>query len=198
MPLGTDQSITSEVTSKYPNYSEHYAFVDKVIDLAFADLRYTSVDLYKIQFAQIRQLIYLSITIATVFGTAIISSVSFNVSHFATLGYVFGITGVVLAIGSTVYGIWSLRGENGGRLLFVSDSYAAFVEQSYGTNESRSTYSTKMRTLVNLDQAIQVARNRIKLKGPKIRRLNTSVIVSATLGTIGCVFLFVSYIVTAI
>lgn len=74
----------------------------------------------------------------------------------------------------------------------MTDSYFGLLESAYGDDGTWTTHQTRQDWIEDLEQKIDYLRDIYNEKGVKIRRLNTNLVCSVYLGSIGALILFFS------
>lgn len=191
------QEAKTEETSNAPengSYKDFYAFCDVLITRAFEERRYFSIDLYSAQIANIKQLIYLCATAATAISAVIVCTPYWAGESAPLVGnnlcFTLLIVGFLLCISGLFYGVFALRGEQGGILPLPLESYLGVASEAYGTDDSLKTYEAKMKLLDSLDQCIDFYKNKTTIKAKKIRKINLVLMVGIGCAVAGTTALF--------
>ncbi|WP_289172445.1 hypothetical protein [uncultured Parasutterella sp.] len=179
---------------KNDSYESFYSFCDVLINKAFEERKYFSIDLYSAQIANIKQLIYLCATAATAISAVIVCT-PYWAGDSATLTsnnlcFILLIIGFTLCITGLFYGVYALRGEQGGILPLPLDSYLDAASEAYGTDSSFKTYEAKMKLLNSLDQCIDFFRDKTTIKAKKIRIINLVLMMGIGCAVAGTTALF--------
>lgn len=185
---------TKETPEKKDSYSTFYGFCDVLIDKAFEERKYFSIDLYSSQISNIKQLIYLCATSATAISAVIVCTPYWAGDSAPlvenSLCFTLLIIGFILCIIGIFYGVYALRGEQGGILPLPLESYLDLASEAYGTNDSLKTYDAKMKLLNSLDQCIDFFRDKTTVKAKKIRTINMILMVGIGCAVAGTTALF--------
>lgn len=188
----TKKQDSSDITEKEVTYSELFSFTDKVIDSANSELKRLSVDLYNAQLSHIRQLIYLSITVATASAGVIVSTPYWDgnfvgISFAQIFFFVILCLGFLLSVVSFLYGICSLRG---GDIPIVQERYGELIDQAYAPDGECASQNAKLDYLIKIDDAIESYRSKISKKACKIRKLNQMILCAGCCAAFAVLALF--------
>lgn len=186
-----------EETSNSPrsdNYESFYSFCDVLINKAFEERKYFSIDLYSAQIANIKQLIYLCATAATAISAVIVCTPYWAGNSAPLVGnslcFTLLLIGFLLCIAGLFYGVFALRGEQGGILPLPLESYLDAASEAYGTDDSLKTYEAKMKLLNRLDECIDFFKNKTSIKAKKIRVINLILMIGIGCAVAGTTALF--------
>lgn len=93
-------------------------------------------------------------------------------------------------IGCFMFGIYALRGENGGRLLLETTKFLDRAKEAYKPDSEFGSYEAKMTWIQDIDLHIPKYLRRINSKGEKIRDLNFLILFFIGCATAATVALF--------
>lgn len=154
-------------------YNDYLAFTNTLLQEALATKKFLGLDLYLAQIANIKQLIYLAATASTAIA-ALIATYWSTLRPFTPIFWC--IAGLALCliglIGCFMFGIYALRGENGGTLLLETTKFLNRAKEAYKPDSEFGSYEAKMTWIQDIDLHIPEYLKRINSKGEKIRDLN--------------------------
>lgn len=187
----TEETQEAPKAEQEKTYNDYLSFTDTVLQEALATKKFLSLDLYQAQFSNIKQLIYLAATASTAVA-AVIAAYWASLKPFNLIFWFVAALAVCLValIGCFMYGVFSLRGENGGVFPLDTVSFLDRAETAYKPDSEFGSYEAKMEWISDIDIRIPEYLKRINTRGQKIRRLNLSILVLIGCATAATVALF--------
>ena len=186
------EEITQEGSSFEPeikSYSHYKAFLDLITKSAFDEFKRRTIDGHGLQLAQIRQSIYLAITLATASAGVISTTPAWNGAIPGTWQEAVPI--MVLAVAFLVsvfafcFGIYALRGEFGGKVPVPVPSFINLACDAYGPDGQYAATNTQEQLVKSLQESIRAFSKMQASKGRKIRALNLLVQGAAICAALG-------------
>ena len=164
---------------------------EKVVDYAVAEMKMFLCDCHAVQLAQVRQALYLSITLAGAV-CAVVANTTFLGKPDAILkcseAWPIALMGVafLLAVATFIIGVCALRGERRNRQISFTGNYANTVLHD------ESADVTRLHLLDHLSTMKQGFIRDIDAKGGKIRWANALLIATALTAAVGTFSIFVT------
>ena len=174
------------------SYKDYESFTGFTLGKMLDEYKMFVVDLHNSQLNTIKTYLWLSVVIIG----AICSALMTTDFHFETItgGQAISISTLLfscfLSLKTFVSGTRLLLGERGGAIPLMTDSYFGLLESAYGDDGTWTTHQTRQDWIEDLEQKIDYLRDIYNEKGVKIRRLNTNLVCSVYLGSIGALILF--------
>lgn len=188
------QEAEKAESSRNLSYSEYYRLVDVVLKASLDELKLRSIDRRLAQDAKLRQILYLSITIAAAIGAIVTLTPYWNpvsavlvqaqLWHMVLLAISFVICSVAFC-----FGVWALMGERGGAVPMVY-SYGNILVDGYGEDGSGRAYEAMLSWIERNDEDLEEYAQIIEAKAKKIRALNWMLVCAAGCATLAAFALF--------
>lgn len=175
-------------------FKEYEAFTGFTLGKMLDEFKMFAVDLHNSQLNTIKTYLWLSVVIIGAICSALMTS-DFHMRT-VTGGQAVSIPTLLfacfLSLRTFVSGTRLLLGERGGAIPVMTDSYFGLIEAAYGADGTFVPLKARQDWIEVLEQKIDYLRDIYHEKGVKIRRLNTNLVCSVYLGSIGALILFFS------
>lgn len=179
-------------TPNNETYGEFNSFLQDLIKAGLDENKRLSVDLYNIQLAHIRQLIYLAITITAAISAVIVNTPQWRgefveVSGLSLFFFITLCLSLVLSVVAFIVGVISLRG---GDIPVIVEDYVDLADEALSADGCGKSTEARQKLLILINDSIQAHRNAIVQKASKIRALNPLILCAACCAAVSVLALF--------
>lgn len=184
-----EEARTKDSSEPPETYVDYCRLCELMLKMATDEHKRITVDLHGMQLQHVRQLIYLSITLATALAGVISYATKMHLDEIGRCGVLLCLAAMICSAVCFVLGIRALRGE-GGTVPVVVASYQDIALMGFFPDGGYAMQTAVAEVLNSTQTAIVEHRAMMSAKGKKIRELNSYVQLTAVCAALGVLALF--------